>query len=64
MTKSEMMKTVYNHLPNDYNCMLKDFEKDGILFTLAEKSESFFGWKRSCKIKLLFLFKYTIKRID
>lgn len=32
-----MMSTVYNQLAIDYNCNADDFEKDGIIFTVAEK---------------------------
>lgn len=35
MTKREMMKIVYSQLDNDYNCNPEDFNKDGVIFTIA-----------------------------
>lgn len=37
MTKQEMMAIVYNQLAIDYNCKPEDFNKDGVIFTIAEK---------------------------
>ena len=37
MTKQEMMNIVYNQLAVDYNCKPDDFNKDGVIFTYAEK---------------------------
>lgn len=37
MTKQEMMSIVYNQLAIDYNCKPEDFNKDGVIFTIAEK---------------------------
>ena len=39
MTKREMMKIVYSQLDIDYNCNPEDFNKDGVIFTIAEKQE-------------------------
>lgn len=32
-----MMPIVYNQLAIDYNCKPEDFNKDGVIFTIAEK---------------------------
>lgn len=37
MNKQEMMSIVYNQLAIDYNCKPEDFNKDGVIFTIAEK---------------------------
>lgn len=37
MNKQEMMSIVYNQLAIDYNCKPEDFNKDGAIFTIAEK---------------------------
>lgn len=37
MNKQEMMPIVYNQLAIDYNCKPEDFNKDGVIFTIAEK---------------------------
>ena len=37
MNKQEMMSIVYNQLAIDYNCKHEDFNKDGVIFTIAEK---------------------------
>lgn len=39
MTKNEMYETVKRQLAIDYNCTANDFNKDGIIFTYAEKAE-------------------------
>lgn len=39
MTKQEMMEIVYSQLAIDYNCKPEDFNKDGVIFTIAEKQE-------------------------
>ena len=39
MTKREMMKIVCSQLAIDYNCKPEDFNKDGVIFTIAEKQE-------------------------
>lgn len=39
MTKQEMMTTVYNQLAIDYNCKPADFNKTGVIFTVAERQE-------------------------
>lgn len=39
MTKAEMYDTVRRQLAIDYNCRADDFNKDGIIFTYAEKTE-------------------------
>lgn len=39
MTKQEMMEIVYSQLAIDYNCRPEDFNKDGVMFTIAEKQE-------------------------
>lgn len=39
MTKREMMKIVYSQLAIDYNCNPEDFNRDGVIFTIAEKQE-------------------------
>lgn len=31
-----MMSIVYNQLAIDYNCKPEDFNKDGVIFTIAE----------------------------
>lgn len=37
MNKQEMMSIVYNQLAIDYNRKPEDFNKDGVIFTIAEK---------------------------
>lgn len=37
MNKQKMMSIVYNQLAIDYNCKPEDFNKDGVIFTIAEK---------------------------
>ncbi len=37
MTKQEMMQIVRGQLSIDYNCCPEDFDKDGVIFTVAEK---------------------------
>lgn len=37
MTKQEMMTIVYSQLAIDYNCKPEDFNRDGVIFTIAEK---------------------------
>lgn len=37
MNKQEMMAIVYEQLAIDYNCKPEDFNKDGIIFTTAQK---------------------------
>lgn len=37
--KQEMMAIVCNQLAVDYNCKPEDFNKDGVIFTIAEKQE-------------------------
>ena len=37
MNKQEMMSIVYNQFAIDYNCKPEDFNKDGVIFTIAEK---------------------------
>ncbi|MGN0531617.1 MAG: GNAT family N-acetyltransferase [Eubacterium sp.] len=37
MTKQEMMAIVYSQLAIDYNCKPEDFNRDGVIFTIAEK---------------------------
>ena len=37
MTKQEMMKIVYSQLAVDYNCKPEDFDKKGVIFTVAQK---------------------------
>lgn len=39
MTKEEMMEIVYSQLAIDYNCKPEDFNKDGVIFTIAEKKK-------------------------
>lgn len=39
MTKAEMYETVKRQLAIDYNCTAEDFNKDGIIFTYAQKAE-------------------------
>ena len=39
MTKAEMYEIVKQQLAIDYNCAADDFNKEGILFTYAEKAE-------------------------
>lgn len=39
MTKREMMKIVYSQPAIDYNCNPEDFNRDGVIFTIAEKQE-------------------------
>lgn len=39
MTREKMMETVLRQLAVDYNCSPKDFYKDEIIFTYAEKCE-------------------------
>lgn len=37
MNKQEMMTIVYSQLAIDYNCKPEDFNRDGVIFTIAEK---------------------------
>ncbi len=39
MTKQEMMTMVCNQLAIDYNCKPADFNKTGVIFTVAERQE-------------------------
>lgn len=39
MTKQEMMTMVCNQLAIDYNCKSADFNKTGVIFTVAERQE-------------------------
>lgn len=39
MNKQEMMEIVYAQLALDYNCEPEDFNKNGIIFTVAKKQE-------------------------
>lgn len=39
MIKQEMMSIVYNQLAVDYNCEPEDFNKNGVIFTIAEEQK-------------------------